>query len=577
MSRRSTAVVSIGLVLLTGLAYLPVLGNGFVAWDDQEYITENPRIPEGPTAENLRWAFTTFRKGSWHPLTWVSHLADGRLHGLDPRGHHLTSLLLHAASTLLLFSVLRGMTGALWRSGLVAALFALHPLHVESVAWASERKDVLAGFFWVLTMAAYLRHARRPGLPRYLPVIGFLVLALLSKPLAVTLPFALLLLDVWPLCRWGFPGAGGARLARGSVAARGGRLFAEKLPLIALSAALSVVTFYAQRETGYMPSVAANTAGARVGNALLAYGGYLGKTIWPKDLAVFYHYHERLPWQSLPLVAGAALAAVTALCLAFVLARPYLLTGWLWYLGTLVPMIGLVQVGNQGLADRYTYLPLIGIFLAAVWGLAAVPARNPGARRPAAVGAALVLCVLAGLSFKQSGYWRSTVTLFQHAVDVAPDNYKAHVVLGIGLTKEGRTAEANAHFQAALGIHPRAREVHFLLGLNLLGLGRIEEAAGHFLEDLRIDPGNPETHLYLGAIMSRRGDFDAAERHLREAVRLDARTAAAWTGLGLLQARKGAWSEALASFDQALRIDPGDATAQINAREARARLQQGRP
>ena len=572
MPRRLTAVVAIGLALLTGLAYLPVLQNGFVAWDDQEYITENPHISEGPTAENLRWAFTTFRKGSWHPVTWISHLVDGRLFGLDAAGHHLTSLLFHVANTLLLFFVLRGMTGALWRSVLVAALFALHPLHVESVAWASERKDVLAGFFWLLTMAAYLRYARRPSLPKYLPVLGLFVLALLSKPLAVTLPFALLLLDWWPLRRWTAPGEGAAHAARGSVAGRVGLLFLEKLPLIGLSAGLSVVTFYAQRETGYMPSVALNTFGVRVGTALLAYVGYLGKTFWPVDLSVFYHYHERLPLQSLPLAAGAALAAVTALCLGLARLRPYLAIGWLWYLGTLVPMIGLVQVGNQGLADRYTYLPLIGIFIVAVWGLADELATRPGGYRLAAAGSTLLLLVLAGLSFRQSSYWRSTVTLFEHAVEVAPDNYKAHTVLGIGLTKEGRIEEANTSFLAAIRIHPRAREVHSLLGLNLLALGRTQEAASHFMEDLRIDPGNPDTHLYLGAIMSRRGDFDEAEQHLRESIRLDQGSADAWTGLGLLLARKGAWPEALASFNQALRINPGDAAAQINARDAQARL-----
>ena len=509
---RPTLALAIGLVVLTGLTYWPVVWNDFVMFDDQRYITENPRIAQGLTADNLRWAFTTRHMGNWHPVTWVSFLIDGRLYGLEPAGYHATNLLFHIATTLLVFFTLGGMTGALWRSGLVAALFALHPLHVESVAWAAERKDVLAGFFWLLTMAAYLRYVRRPGVARYLPVLACLAAGLMSKALLVTLPFALLLMDYWPLGRWRSPGGRGG--GRHSAA---GRLLLEKTPLLALAAAASVVAYYAQHQAGAVAVVPENTPAVRVGSALFSYLLYLGKTFWPVDLAPLYPYHV---FREPAWLSAGALAAVTALCAGAARTKPYLITGWLWFLGTLVPMIGLVQIGDQGIADRYTYIPLIGIFLAAVWWAAGLERLAPTLRRPIAASCALLLLPLMGLSFRQVGYWRNSVALFSHIVAVTPGNFKAMVLLGKELAHEGRLDEANKNFLAAIRMQPDFPDLNANVGLNLYRQGRRAEAVGYLLEEARIQPADPRAHAVLGSILGELGRSEEAKLHNREAARL---------------------------------------------------------
>jgi protein O-mannosyl-transferase len=566
---RSARALAFGLAVLTGLAYLPLARNGFVLFDDQRYITENLRLLDGVTAENLRWAFTTFHMGNWHPATWVSFLLDGRLYGFNPAGFHATNLLLHVATTLLLFHTLRGMTGALWRSGAVAALFALHPQHVESVAWASERKDVLAGFFWLLTMAAYLRYARRPGIARYLPVLGCLALGLMSKALLVTLPFALLLLDYWPLGRWGTSGGrGGGRLQAA------GRLLLEKAPLLALAAAASVVAYVAQQRSGAVATIAGNSLQVRTSSALFSYLLYLGKALWPADLAPLYHYHVlRLPaW-----ISAAALVAVTAICARAAGTRPYLATGWLWFVGTLVPMIGLVQVGDQGIADRYTYIPLIGIFLGGTWWVDDVQRRAPAWRRPTAAAAAILLLLLAGTSFRQVLFWKDTVTLFRQIVAVSPGNFKAMVLLGMALVKEGQFEEANEQYRAALRILPDFPDLNANIAFNLYRLGKRPEAVGYLREEARIQPANPKAHAALGSLLSELGKVEEAKLRFREAVRLDPGNATVLSKLCQLQAEEGSWSEALACYEQVLKIAPGDVPARIKAREAAARLAETRP
>jgi tetratricopeptide (TPR) repeat protein len=513
--RNGAAVLAAGLAVLTLLSFLPVLRNDFVLLDDQSYLTANPHVLQGFTLENLSWAFTTYHMGNWHPVTWISHLIDGRLFGLDPVGHHATSLLLHLATTVLLFLLVRGMTGALWRGALVAALFAVHPLHVESVAWASERKDVLAGFFWVLTMGAYLRYARRPGAGRYVPVLGCFALGLMSKASLVTLPFVLLLVDYWPLGRWR-PDPGDP--SRRGLVRSAGRLLLEKLPLLACAAAASVIAYRAQHESGAVIFLAENTLAARIGNAAASYLLYLEKTFWPDNLSVFYPFHvqRRSLW-----VAGAILIAVTALALRTARSRPYLIAGWLWFAVTLVPMIGLVQVGSQGIADRYTYLPLIGVFLMATWGAADLVRRKAGLRRAAAAGAGILLLVLCARSFRQAEYWRSTVTLFRQAAAVDPENYRADVLVGMGLTKEGKLEEANEWLRAALRINPRLKQLNSMIGLNLYARGRFEEAAACLLEETRVDPGSARPHTNLGVIFTKLGRPEEARRHYQEALRLD--------------------------------------------------------
>ena len=428
--REPVVRVAVALLLAAVVlaAFWPVLGAGFIAYDDAVYVTKNPNVQRGFDAASLKWAWSSFYALNWHPLTWMSHTLDWRLFGPRPAGHHLTSLLLHVANTLLLFLVLVRATGATGRSAAAAALFGIHPLHVQSVAWVAERKDVLSTLFWMISMMAYVRYARAPSLPKYLVVAAAFALGLAAKPMLVTLPFALLLLDVWPLGRWG---ARGARF-----------LLAEKLPLIALSAIFGAVTFAAQRSGGGIASAEVVPLGLRVSNALVSYVRYLGKTIWPRGLAIFYpHPLDTLPaWQ----VLGAALF-LTAVTLTAVRQRrghPYLLFGWLWYVGTLVPVIGLVQVGAQAMADRYTYVPAIGVFVAACWGVAALldrlmPRRPAASRRWAAILGSAAVLLLAVATRAEAGFWRDSRTLFEHALAATKNNYTAHTGLGSALAAKG--------------------------------------------------------------------------------------------------------------------------------------------
>jgi hypothetical protein len=435
--RRVSLLLGAALALLTLAAYLPTLHNGFVNLDDGFYVTGNPQVREGITRASAAWALTANVANNWHPLTLLSHQLDCQLFGLDPAGHHATSLLLHLANTLLLFAVLRGMTGAVWRSAIVAALFAIHPAHVESVAWVAERKDVLSALFWILAMAAWMGYARRPSLGRYLLVALTMVLGLMAKPMVVTLPFALLLLDVWPLERRGLGWK---------------RLIAEKLPLLALSAAASLVTLRYQR-TSLAPLDLVPWS-LRIANAAVSYAAYLGKLLLPRNLAVFYPIPLAIPvWQ----VAGAAalLAGLTALAVWKARRAPWLLIGWLWFLGTLVPVIGLVQVGRQAMADRYTYLPSIGLFVAIVWEIAALAGKR---RAILATAAAAIVALLAAGTWKQAGTWHDSVALYRHALAVTRGNYVSHVGLAKALVAKRDWKGAAEQYRAALALRPGLTE-----------------------------------------------------------------------------------------------------------------------
>ncbi|HTG32198.1 MAG TPA: hypothetical protein VLB76_04655 [Thermoanaerobaculia bacterium] len=438
--RRLPLLLGAALALLTLAAYLPALRNGFVNLDDGLYVTGNPQVQKGITRASAVWALTANVANNWHPLTLLSHQLDCQLFGLDPAGHHATSLLLHLANTLLLFAVLRGMTGAVWRSAAVAALFAVHPAHVESVAWVAERKDVLSALFWILAMAAWTGYARRPSPGRYLLVALMMILGLMAKPMVVTLPFALLLLDVWPLERRGLGWQ---------------RLIAEKLPLLALSAVASLVTLRYQR-TSLAPLDLVPWS-LRLANAAVSYASYLGKLLLPRNLAVFYPIPLAIPaWQ----VAAAAvlLAALTALAAWKARRAPWLLVGWLWFLGTLVPVIGLVQVGRQAMADRYTYLPSIGLFVAIVWGIAWGIAALARERRAVLFIAAAAILALAVGTWMQAGTWHDSVALYRHALAVTRGNYVAHVGLAKALTAERNLEGAEQQYRAALALRPRLIE-----------------------------------------------------------------------------------------------------------------------
>jgi tetratricopeptide (TPR) repeat protein len=555
-------------------AFGPALDGEFVDLDDYLYVKKNAHVLAGLGRPGAAWAFTTFHTSNWHPLTWLSLQADASAFGREPWGFHLTNLLLHAATAVVLFLALRLMTGAAWRSAFVAGFFAVHPLRVESVAWAAERKDVLSGLLWVLTLLAYGWYARRPGWGRYLLVVAAFALGLLAKPVLVTLPCVLLLLDWWPLRR-----AAGTAPAGAAVPWR--RLLLEKVPLFALAAASCVVTAHAQR--GAAASLGELPLGPRAANALTAYAAYLGKTAWPVHLAAFYpHPGAHVSgWQ----VAGAALllAVLTLLAVRFAKSRPYLAVGWLWYLGVLVPMTGLVQVGSQALADRYTYLPSIGLGIAVVWGVADLAAagrrqKAEGSRQRSAAGvfflpsafcflpsacgwaAAGLLAVLLAATRAQVRVWHDDVALWEHALAVTgPGNAFAQNSLGRAYRRRGRVEEAMEHFRAGLRAAPGDAEIHDNLGEVLWDVGRTEEAFPHLLAAVEGAPGNADAENDVAAALYQRGQFAESARHFRAVAGLKPGDARAHYNLGLALARSGAGAEAVACLRRAVELEPGQA------------------
>jgi len=521
----SRASVCLILALLVLAAFWPVLGHDFVGFDDERYVTANRRVQEGLTAPGLRWAWSTFHAANWHPLTWMSHMLDWKLYGAHPTGHHLTSMLLHVANTLLVFMLLERMTASPVRSALVALLFGLHPLHVESVAWVAERKDVLSAFFWLLAIGAYLRYVRSPGVGRYVPVLLAAAAGLCAKPMAVTLPFTLLLLDYWPLKRLD-PEAPSLRTLW--------RLVLEKTPLFALAAASSVVTVVAQRSAGAVVSLEHYSLVVRVANAIVAYATYVWKSFWPSGLAVPYpHPGADLPGWKLA-VSILVLAAVTFFAVRARRRHPYLLFGWLWYVGTLVPVIGLVQVGPQAMADRYAYVPLIGVFVMVAWGIPsavgpllsskkAESPTDPGpVRRETGLLAVMFLIVpaLTIATWVQLRHWRDDMTLAARAVAVTRNNAVAHNQLGLALFRRGRAADALPHYLEAVRISPGFAEAHNNLGGALAALDRIDEALEQYGNALEIDPAYPEALLNLGVALVRQGRLDEAIERFEEAVRI---------------------------------------------------------
>lgn len=598
--------ICILLLVATGAVYRQVSGHQFVNFDDGKYITENYVVQGGLTGEGVRWAFTTVHASNWHPLAWLSHMLDVQLFGLHAGAHHLVNVLFHAANAVLLFLVLLQMTGARWPSAFVAALFALHPLHVESVAWVAERKDILSALFWMITMLSYAWYVRRPGRTRYLLTLCAFALGLMSKPMLVTLPFVLLLMDYWPLGRLRF-----RRIAYRSFPPDPGRpagdgvsrsaVIKEKIPFIALSVVSGIITLYAQQHGGAVASIKSVPFAFRAVNALVAYAAYLGKTFWPLHLAVIYPLPPVLTLVQ-GAVAGSIVAGITALAVRSVRRHPYVLTGWLWFLGTLVPVIGLVQVGRQSMADRYTYIPLIGIFIIIAWGLHSA-VRNSRIRRIAAsVAAGLALTVLAALTWVQTGYWKDGITLFRHAAVTVFDNFIAHEGLAYALAKKDRLDEANYHYSEALRIspdyelaltgisnvlvrqgkieaavryadkalrlYPDSAEAQFSMGYIRLKQGRDEEALAHYREGLPKDPSNAEIHYIVGVILGSRGELDESIEQFTEALRLQPDNAEAHYGLGVALVRKGAFDDGISQFTRALRIKPGFEKARLSLNDA---------
>jgi tetratricopeptide (TPR) repeat protein len=558
----SSRTISVVICLLLALAILAIYSqtanHGYVAYDDDQYVYKNPWVQAGLTASNIGWAFTTFFYSNWHPLTWISYMLDFSLFGSSPGAQHLVNVALHLASALLLFLTLVRMTRQPWRCAVVAAIFAVHPLHVESVAWISERKDVLSTFFEMLTLWFYVRYAAKPGIRRYFAVAAAFGLSLLAKPMAVTFPFVLLLLDYWPLGRLDWP--------PNATAIR--RVVMEKVPLLAMAAVTSVLTFLAQRGYGAVVSLNRFPFPARLANAAIAYVAYIGKTFWPADLGVLYP--AKGPELSSAIFSVVVLSGVTATAWLWVKQRPYLAVGWFWYLGMLVPVIGLVQVGSQAMADRYTYVPMVGFSIALVWTLGDLVEHRPALRIAASVAAVGALAVLAVASYRQAAYWKSSRTLFEHTLSVTSDNSVIQNNLGVVIAGEGNYGEAINLYRAALSTSPDYAEAQANLGHELLRGGKLDEAQASLAKALELNPNMPLPQADMGVLMSARGDFDAARRHIERSLALAPGDADNESNLCFALVHLGRTDEAIAHCNTALRIKPGLANAQFNLNNALA-------
>jgi hypothetical protein len=496
-----TACIGVCLFVLTWVVYAQTLRYDFVNYDDPRYVYQNTRITSGISVANVAWAFSHIHSENWHPLTTITHMLDCQLHGLNAGWHHFTNVLLHCVSVVLLFVALERMTGALWRSAFVSAVFAVHPLHVESVAWIAERKDVLSAFFFMLTLLAYLHYTRAPSIGRYLTVVLGVALGLMSKPMLVTLPFVLLLLDYWPLERF--------ETNRSNTGRRLLQLVLEKIPLIALSAVSSIVTFLAQR--GAIGWTEQLPVSARISNALVAYVIYIRQMFWPTRLAVFYpHPENRLPVWEIGL-AFIVLVGITATAFRLRKKAPYIVTGWLWYLGMLVPVIGLVQVGWQGHADRYTYLPQIGLYIAVTWAVTDFTRSWRFQRMALGVAGLVLLGALSWRCWLQTSYWRDSETLFTHALAVTSNNDVALNNLGIIFLEKGQLDDAISKLQVAIDLRPENGPAHDNLAKAFLKKGQVAEAMVHYRKLLDIDPENVETRNTVGTALIQQG-------HVKEAI-----------------------------------------------------------
>jgi protein O-mannosyl-transferase len=548
------------------LTYGRVLHFDFISFDDPVYVTGNPHVQTGLSWAGAAWAFGSSVAGNWHPLAWLSLMLDYQLFGLNGGWYHFTSVCIHALSTVLLFAVLTRITGSRSKSGMVAFLFALHPLQVESVAWVSERKDVLSGLFWVLTLWAYASYASRHGSGRYILTLFLFCLGLMAKPMLVTLPIVLLLLDRWPLRR-------GIRIV-------------EKLPFFAASIAVSVVTYLVHRGEGAIVSFQQVPISVRFENALVSYAVYLLKMVWPVNLAMFYPYSR----ESLAVpaaIAGIAICATTFLAIRALPRRPYLTVGWLWYLITLLPVIGLIQAGAQARADRYTYIPMIGVGIALVWGASETLEAWPRVRLGLAAAACSACLVLTWL---QVGYWRDSISVYRHAIDVTSYNYlarfnlasvldargdsaeavsqlreavriqpyfaTAHAELGQLLAKQGRPEEGVKQLQSAVRLEPENADSHLRLGSVLGSLGRAGDAAGEFSEGLRLQPENADGHYNFGIALAQAGKLEDAAREFRATVKLRPTDVEAHFNLGMALAELGQTDEAIAQLSEVVRIKP---------------------
>jgi tetratricopeptide (TPR) repeat protein len=597
-SFRREWIICLFLIAVILAVYWQVTDYDFVNYDDINYVTENPHVRSGLSLKGIAWAFSTTHASNWHPLTWLSHMLDVQLFGLKPGWHHLVNVFFHIVNTVLLFLIFNRMTRALWPSAFVAALFALHPLHVESVAWVSERKDVLSTFFWMLTMGAYAFYVEKPDTKKYLLTLGVFALGLMAKPMLVTLPFVLLLLDYWPLNRFQTPIPAGGNSSRLPDANNPGAkkkkpkksadrnnaeikkamhfsgqwpvllaLIKEKIPFFALSILSSVITVYAQQDA--VESIEVIPVGARIANALVSYINYIGKMFWPRELAILYPHPGMVPaWQA----AGAALILALATFFVIRLMRRfrYLALGWFWYLGTLVPVIGLVQVGLQAMADRYTYVPLIGLFIMIAWGIDDISSRWRQKRAILAVVSVLALSGLMLSTWNQLPCWRDSVSLFQHALKTTQNNSTAHLNLGMALVDQRKMDEAVSHFMEVLKINPGEEKAYINLGYTFYKVGKYDEAIAWSREALRINPGSAKAYGNIGNSLVKEGKMAEAISIFKEGVRVNPNDAHGHYNLGNAHMSLRQTGEAISQFREAIRINPDYVDAHNNLGNALA-------
>ena len=542
--------ICFGLLVAVFAVFAQVATHAFINYDDPIYVTENPQVRAGLTWDGIAWAFTTFHDSNWFPLTWLSHMLDVQLFGVDSGWHHLTNVMLHALSTLLLFVLLKRMTAARWPSAFVALIFAIHPLHVESVAWIAERKDTLSALFWMLTLLAYSNYVERPARSRYLIALIVFCLGLMSKPMLVTLPIVLMLLDFWPLCR-------GLRLV-------------EKVPFFVASLASSVVAFVAHQRGGAVATFEVIPLASRIENALITYFVYILKTFWPTHLAIFYPY----PLESLVIPASLsaiALATITALVLWQRTHRPYLAVGWFWYLVTLLPVIGIIQTGSQARADRYTYIPMIGLTIALAWGAAEL--LKPWPRLRIAIAAAVGVASIA-LTWFQVQTWRDDISLYRHAIAAVPGNYIAYYNLASALEAQGQTGEAIVQLRQAIRVRPYYVPARAELGQLLASQGRTDEALQELQTAVRMRPDDPVAHFRLGSVLGSLGRPNDAAVQFAETVRLQPNNADAHYNLALAFAQQDHVPDAAREFAATIGLRPEDADAHFNLGVSLARLGQ---
>ena len=562
-------LICVVLILATLAVYLPIRNYSFVNLDDNSYVTENQHVKAGFTRASITWAFTKGGDVSyWHPLTWLSHMLDYQLFGLKAGMHHLTSLVLHIANTLLLFWVFKRMTGAIWRSAFVAAMFALHPVNVDSVVWIAERKNLLSAFFWMLALLTYVRYCRRPGLRRYLPVLLMFVLALLSKPTVVTLPFVFLLLDYWPLGRLRLErlDSTGKKTSKSVKTSSEGvpvlNLVLEKVPFFVLSAVSILLSSLSAHERAV--STASVPIKLRIANAFVSYVGYIEKMVWPQNLAVFYPYPKTVPlWQSIGALL--LLAFVSILIIRMLKKMPFLTVGWFWYLGTLLPVIGLVQAGLwPAMADRFAYLPLIGLFAVVAWIVPYLLAGWRYQKIVLGISAAAVLTILFICTRNQVPYWQSSIALAEHDLKVTQGNYVMHNNIALALGSQHKYDDAISHLLAALQLAPNYAKAHNNLGVRLTFQGKFDEAISHFRQAVRLEPDYAHAYSNLGSVLVSQGKFDEALICVQQAIKLMPDCAEAHSNLGIVFKMQGRLDEAADQFRQVLQADPDYTKANYN-------------